>query len=572
MRYQDKTIIYAAVMLAFISLLFTPLAAAQKPASVLILPFTIHSPEDLSYLKKGIQEMLSTRLTVPGKVVPVDQEKAQPVLASAGDSMNDGTAAKLGAQAQADYVAFGSLTMIGNSISTDARFVEVSSGKTLVTYANTGDSSGKVISHINLFAMQVTDQVFGEKKTVYQPPAAASASPSGQENYRQHPDKMWKEEASKQEYTFMSPDSGHKVPFKIWKSRNMPYYIRGLAMGDVDGDGHMEVVFITRNRVMIYRLKDNKFAQLANIKSDNNHVLLSVDAADINADGKAEIFISGHRAQSMDENLQTNRLRSYVLEWNGTRFAPIADEIEWYLRVVKDPVVGSVLVGQKRGIDVIFAPGITQLVWTGKEYKPVEELDLPRKLDVFSFTFGDIKKDGQKYLLWLSRAGMLNVSNPNGGIEWSSSDNYVGGDVYLLAPRDPFGSNRPLSHVSRQKEIRYYLSPRILVDDLDNDDNPEVYVFSNKDYVGKALPDVRVFKNGQINAMFWDQIGLYNLWRTRRMKGHISDMAIADIDGDGQKELVFANVIDIPSSINLERGKSVIYAWKPKKGEPATTN
>ena len=502
MRYQAKAIANAAIVLALISVFSISPAAAQKPASVLILPFVIHSPEDLSYLKKGIQEMLSTRLTIPGKAAPVDRDKAKLLPASAEDSINDKAAAGLGAQAQADYVAFGSLTMIGSSISTDARFVEVSSGKTLVTYANTGDAPGKAISHINLFAMQVADQVFGEKKNVYQPPAAAPAAAPGQESYRQHPDKMWKEEASKQEYTFMSPDSGHKVPFKIWKSRNIPYYIRGLAMGDVDGDNHMEVVFITGNRVMIYRLKDNAFTQLANIKSDNNHDLLSVDVADINANGKAEIFVTGHRAQSMGEDLQTNRLRSYVLEWDGTRFAPIADELEWYLRVVNDPVVGHILVGQKRGIDVIFAPGITQLVWSGSGYKPVEELTLPRKLDVFSFTFGDIKKDGQKYLLWLSRAGMLNVSNPNGGVEWSSSDDYVGGDVYLLEPRDPFGSNRAMSNISRQKEVRYYLSPRILVDDLDDDDNPEVYIFSNKDYAGKALPDVRVFKNGQIDALF----------------------------------------------------------------------
>jgi TolB-like protein len=547
-------------------------ASAQQPATVLILPFTIHSQEDLSYLKKGIQEMLSTRLTVPEKVVPVDRDKAQPVIASAGDAINDSTAARLGAQAGADYVAFGSLTMIGNSISTDARFVEVSSGKTLVTYANTGDSAGQAISHINLFAMQVTDEVFGQKNSVYQPPAATTGAGAGQASYRQHPDKMWKEEASKQEYTFMSPDSGHKVPFKIWKSRNIPYYIRGLAMGDVDGDGHIEVVFITSNRVMIYRLKDRQFAQLANIRSDNNHILLGVDVADINANGKAEIFVTGHKAQSMNDNLQINRLRSYVLEWDGTRFAPIAEEMEWYLRVVKDPVVGPILAGQKRGIDVIFAPGITQLVWSNNTYKPVQELDLPRKVDVFSFTYGDIKQDGDKYLIWLSRSGMLSVSNPNGGVEWSSSDDYVGGDVYLLEPRDPFGSNRPNSNISRQKEVRYYLSPRILVDDLDNDENPEVYIFSNKDYAGKALPDVRVFKNGQIDALFWDQIGLYNLWRTRRMKGHISDMAIADIDGDGQKELVFANVVDIPSAINLEQGKSVIYAWKPKKGEAAPAN
>ena len=91
---------------------------------------------------------------------------------------------------------------------------------------------------------------------------------------------------------------------------------------------------------------------------------------------------------------------------------------------------------------------------------------------------------------------------------------------------------------------------------------------------GRIIANVIVpyFKNGQIDALFWDQIGLYNLWRTRRMKGHISDMAIADIDGDGQKELVFANVVDIPTSINLEQGKSVIFAWKPKKDESASSN
>jgi hypothetical protein len=51
-------------------------------------------------------------------------------------------------------------------------------------------------------------------------------------------------------------------------------------------------------------------------------------------------------------------------------------------------------------------------------------------------------------------------------------------------------------------------------------------------------------------------MGLYQKWRTREISGYISDYAIADVNNDGQDELVFS-VVEKHSSA-LGKAKSFI--------------
>ncbi|MBU2622534.1 MAG: hypothetical protein KKD92_09480, partial [Proteobacteria bacterium] len=50
--------------------------SADKISKVLILPFNIHSEKDLSFLQRGIGEMLSTRIAFENKVMIVGKEEA----------------------------------------------------------------------------------------------------------------------------------------------------------------------------------------------------------------------------------------------------------------------------------------------------------------------------------------------------------------------------------------------------------------------------------------------------------------------------------------------------------------
>ena len=99
--------------------LFTT-ALVKTPSKVLIVPFNIHSDKDLSFLQDGIKDMLSTRLAYEGKVVLFSNETVRQAVDEMADTINEQTVLALGEKMGADYVIFGSLTVLGDSSSTDA--------------------------------------------------------------------------------------------------------------------------------------------------------------------------------------------------------------------------------------------------------------------------------------------------------------------------------------------------------------------------------------------------------------------------------------------------------------------
>ena len=87
--------------------------SAAEPARVLVLPFTIHADKDLAYLKKGVADMLASRLALKDKVVVVGSTDSSLKTEQIPETIDAAAALALGAKSASDYVLFGSLTVFG---------------------------------------------------------------------------------------------------------------------------------------------------------------------------------------------------------------------------------------------------------------------------------------------------------------------------------------------------------------------------------------------------------------------------------------------------------------------------
>jgi len=76
--------------------------AAAETRNVLVVPFSIHADKDLTFLRKGITAMLSSRLTDVGKVVVMDQMAAEDIVRDLPTPLTRETAAEAGRKAGAD--------------------------------------------------------------------------------------------------------------------------------------------------------------------------------------------------------------------------------------------------------------------------------------------------------------------------------------------------------------------------------------------------------------------------------------------------------------------------------------
>ena len=126
------SIVFMGLLITGSALLATPPASAETRSGILIIPFNIHAQNVQSFLKPAITDMLYTRLSAKDRTVLVEnlETVTEPI------SVEDAVA--MGGQQNMDYVLFGSITMLGTMVSTDAQLVGVAQEKPLLTVNEVG--------------------------------------------------------------------------------------------------------------------------------------------------------------------------------------------------------------------------------------------------------------------------------------------------------------------------------------------------------------------------------------------------------------------------------------------------
>jgi len=549
------------LLLVLLLSMLLPAPGAAEVRQVLIIPFQMHSEKDLSFLRKGITAMLSSRLTDLGKVIVIDQTAAADIIQDLPTPMTREAAAAAGREVSADYVVFGSLTVFGSSISTDARFVEAATNTVLVTFNDTGQSQGDVIGHINRFAAEVNSRVFGRTTggavTAAPTPTASPGNPPDPD--QANPEKkIWSGDGG-MNIRASNPDTD-EADAKLWRSRRFNLEIEGLGLGDVDGDGATEVVFTSDNQAAVYRFNDNRFLKVADIELNPRLICIAVDVADINGNGRAEIFVS-----SRSERYYPH---SYVLEWDGASFQTIYNAENWYFRVLRDPrTKTATLYGQKGSARSVVSGPVFSMAWLNGGYETQDKVILPNEASVFGFALGDLTGDGVEDSLAFIEGDYLQLSLIGGREEWTSVEPYGGKYTWLITAEE-FKQGQTLSY-SRSDPLPdklFFVPQRVIITDFDRDGSNEALVLKNEDVTGGIMSRMRSYREGRFESLAWDNVGLRALWRTRKFSGYISDYNIGDFNNDGKDEVVFAVVKKIGDPVTGEP-KSYLVSWNPFQTE-----
>jgi len=529
---------------------------ADEPSKVVIVPFRIHAEKDLSFLQAGIVDMLTTRLSWENKVVVMQQEATEHALNSAPQPLNEKTARNLGAGLGADYVLFGSLTVFGESVSIDAKMIDVQGLKPAVTVFNQSQGMDAVIPKVNAFAADINQKVFG--RVTARPRETATPAPVAQTQQAPsiyaHPEKLLgqpgidqgvgKDVTSGLNPEFVVTPGGNDAS-SYWKSRNFDHYLKSMAIGDVDGDGKQEIVLIGQTHIFIYRKVEGRLLKVNEIAGTAKDQYITVEVADVNQNGRAEIFVN-------DINTTRDTLESFVLEWDGASFVPIVEKENWYYRVLDLPGRGPVLMGQKRGVRQAFLPGIHELTWQDGRYESASKLNVPRELNVFWFTIGDIMSNGNEAILTFDEFDYLRLLGESGSKEWKSEEKYGGSLNYVDTFSDDYSSRKD------EDKNRIYLGQRIFLRDLNRDGKLEILVAKNQGPTSRVFKRLRHYSSCEIVNLSWDGIGLGENWRTRKIQSYVSDFAIADFDNDGEDEMVAVVVMKKGASLLLKAQSAII--------------
>ena len=498
----------------------TPTRDPDKVHKVAILPFMIYSQENLDYLREGIYGILTSRITVEERIVVMERSIVERALYEEKPTrLDEAAATKIGMRIGADYVVLGSITKVGDYISLDARLINITGEKPPLSVFTQHKGIDDVMVKIGDFAQDIGYKILGRRTMVGRP---------GE---------------SRREGRMIERFDRGSVDFK--KSQTFDFEIKGLDIGDVDGDKKNELVIMDKHTLYIFKYDGEKLSLFQKIEAGNEHNFLTLDVSDLNRNGHAEIVVT---------SVVEDEPRSFILEYEEGKFKKIAEKAGWFFRVVDHPKEGPLLLAQQRGSEGFPVDPIYRMVWKKKSFERGPKMNFPKETMIFGLALANIRSKETTDLLALDDSEWLRVVAPDGKNLWSNKGNYGGTtNFYDTQKKRVEGDRYPPPY-------RVYIPGRIVVKDLDGDGLSEVIVNRNSVSTLRLLERVRWFDRGGIHNLVWEENALTTNWKTREIEGYISDFQVKDADNDGEPELAVA-VTDL-GGIATRTGTSKIYFYK----------
>ncbi|MFN3534078.1 MAG: FG-GAP repeat domain-containing protein, partial [Desulfatiglandales bacterium] len=232
------------------------------------------------------------------------------------------------------------------------------------------------------------------------------------------------------------------------------------------------------DKVEIYKFKDRRLSKLAEYSSGDKIPAIGIDVADINRDGKAEIFVS---------RVSRGTVSSMVLQYQNGRLVPIVRDSDYLFRIMDLPGSGTTLLGQRMlsgteetHVDLIkyyFDPAIIRLEWTGNGYVSVGEISIPviKGLYLYNFILGDMDMDGSPEIVVIDTEEKINVFSMTGERLYKSTESFGSTLNYIRLNPEKEGSRSQV----RLQINDLYLPPRMAILDIEGDGKKELIVVKN---------------------------------------------------------------------------------------------
>jgi len=533
---------------------------------VAVLPFGVNSAENIDYVQHGIWDMLTSRIAAAENTDVIPKEKVLDAVKQVKTKeLTLADVYGIGKTLNADYAVWGSITKIGNSISIDAKLLDVASYKTGVGIFTQSQGMDDVIAKINDFAKSIDAHISGKGTPAGAEPSTAAPPVASGTGSAASPQPATGREAqiiagirTGKRGTLtagINPDflSGGQPMDKrgFWMSQRYPTEFRGMDVGDVNGDGKNEIVAIDRNSVYIFQKKGKDLVLLQKItgKAYNNYV--GVDIIDIRGDAAKEILVSNIIVNRGTESV-INTVSSFVIEYREGKFQVMETDLPWLFRAIPTQDGGVRLLGQKidssGGMNRPFDTPIYEMAVRAGKITEGQRLKIPLGVCIFGLALDNLGSGREKIITYNeydrlvvyeeTDKDLTRIKAVMGSKEllYTSEEVFGGSNLYVeVIGMDNYGDDVTNYYT--------YLNSRIIPYDTNKDGRRELIVVRNHSSVGRYMKNVRIFTASEFYNLEWDQMGFVENWHTRKMSGYVADYQIKDADNDGENEVVMALVV-----------------------------
>lgn len=517
---------FLPVLWAF-TLLFLMMQVPALAATYVVSPFSVTGAKGYSYLGQAVPSMLTSRLYLQGRFEPVERQDAALKEKTPGSTS---AAQSMGRKFGADYVVWGGITVMGDQASLD---VNVLSPDGKVWKESSTSSVNALIGGLQAVADSINIEVFG--RTDVSRSSASASRPAGAPAAPSSAFVMNESHGRVEGDTYLNPSlryQGTESERAQIRSQMINFECLGMEVADINGDGKNEVLLLSPNSVNAYVWKNgNRLVEIGEYRFPSS--MRPVLVRHYKQDGTNYIVLSG-----FDEG--TFNPYSQVLRFANGKFSIVVKSVDRYLNVVNiPPLYSPVLVMQEGDRSKGVRGPIYEARIKGDDVIRNGKLsNLPRQATLFNFSWipADRGRQGD-HLALIAENETLLTFDARGNRLAGTEDIFGGSSVYLVGDRGLGSIAMPTDSTD---QVLHYVPMRMPVVDLDHDGRYELIANKPITTAGKLFTNYRTYPQGEIHAMLWNGMGMELLWKTRRIKGTVCDVAVVDVDNNGKTDLVVA--------------------------------
>jgi hypothetical protein len=347
-----------------------------------------------------------------------------------------------------------------------------------------------------------------------------------------------------------------KKYFEFIDKEEFPYEVVDFDVGDLDGDGKNEYVLIDPYRVMVYKLKKGKLRKIGQMKAKRGFDrFIGVDVADINGNGRDEIFVT---------NRKGDKLESFALEQQlGKKgFKHVWKDANLYFRIIRPFGAKPTLLSQSPGFESPFMGPIKKVMFKNRRYVPGPKINTPdiygTHFVLYGLTQTNLSGTKAKETVILDDNYHLRVYAPNGKVVVKSDEHY-GRDPRLI----DVGVADEVAGTLRGEPVRYKSRLEFI-----KNGNRRFLVLPKNHTAGNGLLDrLVIVNNSNLAILGVNREGFEKVFESSKQKGYLGAFRVVPRKDNAGADVHILRTEKSFTSSDASSGTSTFstYFWKAER-------
>ncbi len=479
-------------------LLLVAAAAQAAGPRVVVRPLEVYNAADVEALAPGLQAMLASRLAGAGFAVETAKDREP---------------------GQEAWAVRTTITRLGSVYSIDAALEPVTArGEGARTYETAG-SADALLPALEKVATRLREALARAPRESAAAPAPVPAPAAAAPAAAPAPPAALSVPAAGQPPVPAPLHAEAQLALALRNHRTgpqVPGEARSLAVADADRDGTPEILLLFDDTIVAFRDTGGELVRAWESPTPPGLQPKALSAGDLDGNGAPELFVAG---------MNGTRPVSQALEWFGSALAPKGERLGAFVRVVRHPQRGPVLLGRVAGAGKdLFAPKTRSFAWTGADYREEGPVAAPAEAVAVNLDWVSLGPQGEVYAVVTTQSDTLEIYDAAGNRVFEGGDTVKGSRTFLKGEERVVGYQDEDFFRVQGKSASW----------LGHDGQPVILAPKNHSSIGRIFQRIATFSHGQLQAFRWDGLTLTTVAEGPKIPGYLPDLDLGPARPDGR--------------------------------------